>query len=535
MDHSTLRPWLTAVTKGHVDPVTTTQHVVDILAQFPTLRPKYDYYTLPQANQREPTLSTFGTLPVTFQGHVYQFPIAVYFPVRYPQVPPVAEVTPTADMVIVPGKCVDDRGFIHHPYLTQWEHQASGHPYSAAELLRALQPVFSQEPPVGMRRKPLQNPSASLSSPDLLQGSSATLGPAAPGSSAYPMPRPPFSASASHLSDSALPAQSAYSSSLPSQALSNMHPPPPPQAQPSTTSRPASTTLYPASYSQAPSVAATVAHSHHQYPSASQETPTSWTPADTAPPASQTAPPPAHSAPPPATSEAPAQSNYYTSPPQLNPPPSQPLPSLPAVTQAPPPAALPAGAASTDTLNLADLRQQLSLIDSDPVGPEQKLAGFQLAVYDKLSGALERFNKDMKHRTTHLLAINQHLNHGEEIVEKERRLLTAMKRKIENNVGVLESKHQELVAQQERIDQIQPRMAAEVFRGRQPAHEQLFQLVAEENALEDTIYYLGKALSLSRIDLPVYLRSVRSLAHDQFICRAHIQKVRRACGLPAAP
>ncbi|KAJ1970960.1 suppressor protein stp22 of temperature-sensitive alpha-factor receptor and arginine permease [Dimargaris xerosporica] len=220
----------------------------------------------------------------------------------------------------------------------------------------------------------------------------------------------------------------------------------------------------------------------------------------------------------------PPQSSLTTDTPTLqSQPPNLPLPPVPQP-----------GNESHDHIDLATLRTQLSLIDDDTASPAQKLVGFQVAVYDKLTERLDSFNKSMKHKTTHLLAINQHLNHGEELVEKEKRQLLSMQRKIENNIGVLESKHEELQRQESIIEKLPPPDPTTIFRGKQPAYEQLFDLVADDNAIEDTIYYLGKALSLGKIELTLYLKLVRSLAHDQFMCRTLIQKIRHQAQLPPA-
>ncbi|CAG8756783.1 18766_t:CDS:2, partial [Acaulospora morrowiae] len=46
----------------------------------------------------------------------------------------------------------------------------------------------------------------------------------------------------------------------------------------------------------------------------------------------------------------------------------------------------------------------------------------------------------------------------------------------------------------------------DVLCGTTIVYNQLFELVAEDNAIEDAIYYLGRALSTERIDLNTYLK-----------------------------
>lgn len=58
----------------------------------------------------------------------------------------------------------------------------------------------------------------------------------------------------------------------------------------------------------------------------------------------------------------------------------------------------------------------------------------------------------------------------------------------------------------------------------------LVNLVAEDNAIEDTIYHLHRALNTGRIDLERFIRTTRVLAEEQFMKRALIEKIET--GLP---
>lgn len=58
----------------------------------------------------------------------------------------------------------------------------------------------------------------------------------------------------------------------------------------------------------------------------------------------------------------------------------------------------------------------------------------------------------------------------------------------------------------------------------------LISLVAEDNAIEDTIYHLHRALNSGRIDLERFLKNARLLAEEQFMKRALINKIQD--GLP---
>ena len=57
--------------------------------------------------------------------------------------------------------------------------------------------------------------------------------------------------------------------------------------------------------------------------------------------------------------------------------------------------------------------------------------------------------------------------------------------------------------------------------------EQLIQLQAEHDAVDDTMYFLERALQRNHPSLPldVFLNKTRELAAKQFTCRAHIRKI----------
>ncbi|BFZ25038.1 hypothetical protein BsWGS_28077 [Bradybaena similaris] len=65
-----------------------------------------------------------------------------------------------------------------------------------------------------------------------------------------------------------------------------------------------------------------------------------------------------------------------------------------------------------------------------------------------------------------------------------------------------------------------------------PLHRQLVDAFAEEQAIEDAIYYLGEALRKNVIELESFLKRVRELSRKQFMLRATIQKCREKAGLP---
>ena len=61
-----------------------------------------------------------------------------------------------------------------------------------------------------------------------------------------------------------------------------------------------------------------------------------------------------------------------------------------------------------------------------------------------------------------------------------------------------------------------------------PPSRQMLELVAQNAAIEDALYHLDKALANNSVDLLVFLKKVRELAREQFMCAAHVNKIYRA-------
>lgn len=59
-----------------------------------------------------------------------------------------------------------------------------------------------------------------------------------------------------------------------------------------------------------------------------------------------------------------------------------------------------------------------------------------------------------------------------------------------------------------------------------PLYKQILDQTAEDNAIDDIIYNLGKALESGRIDIQAYVKHLRNLAERQFRCRTIIHKAR---------
>ena len=103
---------------------------------------------------------------------------------------------------------------------------------------------------------------------------------------------------------------------------------------------------------------------------------------------------------------------------------------------------------------------------------------------------------------------------------------------VDRNIELLRKKDEELSSALEKMEnQSENNDIDEVIIPTAPLYKQILNLYAEENAIEDTVFYLGEALRQGVIDLDVFLKHVRLLSHNQFQLRALKQKARKTAGL----
>ncbi|XP_028916161.1 tumor susceptibility gene 101 protein isoform X2 [Ornithorhynchus anatinus] len=103
---------------------------------------------------------------------------------------------------------------------------------------------------------------------------------------------------------------------------------------------------------------------------------------------------------------------------------------------------------------------------------------------------------------------------------------------VDKNIELLKKKDEELSSALEKMEnQSENNDIDEVIIPTAPLYKQILNLYAEENAIEDTIFYLGEALRRGVIDLDVFLKHVRLLSRKQFQLRALMQKARKTAGL----
>ncbi|KAK1148763.1 Suppressor protein stp22 of temperature-sensitive alpha-factor receptor and arginine permease [Aspergillus melleus] len=132
------------------DPNRTYYDVANVLAQYPSLFPRTEVYTY-ETGFSALLLQLSGTLPVTFRGTVYKFPVVLWVPNTYPREPPIVYVSPTKDMAVRVGQHVTLEGRVYHHYLAHWA--GAWERSSLVDLVSILREVFAKEPPVQYKQQ----------------------------------------------------------------------------------------------------------------------------------------------------------------------------------------------------------------------------------------------------------------------------------------------------------------------------------------------------------------------------------------------
>ncbi|EMD38524.1 hypothetical protein CERSUDRAFT_94052 [Gelatoporia subvermispora B] len=165
-----------------------------------------------------------------------------------------------------------------------------------------------------------------------------------------------------------------------------------------------------------------------------------------------------------------------------------------------------------------------------PRPPNPELLRLHAQVHAKLSGELAALAGAMARDAERLRAMQADLLAGEPALRDEMARLEAVRdvcRGVAARVGAVVEAGARNVAELRRKGDPE---VDELVCSTTIVYNQLIDLVAEDNAIEDTIYHLHRALNTGRVDLERFLRTTRVLAEEQFMKRALIEKI--LAGIP---
>ncbi|KZZ94383.1 Ubiquitin-conjugating enzyme/RWD-like protein [Moelleriella libera RCEF 2490] len=527
--------WLYSVlTSEYHDVNRTYNHVAQALTQCPTISPRTDVHSkktrTPLGVHFQPSTSRpnnayvafpngssalllhlTGTIPVNFRGSIYRFPISIWLPHAYPREPPLVYVTPAENMIVRPGQHVDPQGQVYHPYLVGWAQFWDKS--NIQDFLSVLADIFAKEPPVvskPVNRPPWQQ-ERSIQSPSPLSYPPPAPNTASQNSNTQSQAPPPPPKEHRELSSSHHPSQSTSLNA--SSSRYDSAPPLPPQAQ---------ATPLTDRHSQH---AVGQFQQHHQHQPGFLPSSTSHVPS----------PPVPHGL---STRDSSYSSQAVTSQhasqwlSQNQPPPGYAAHSQ--SKQAFERQQLPQSAAAPP--NILDEPLTLDIpadtaVAPPPIPPNPEKDNLLRQLAQTLYVTRQRTRQQNESSMAGLQAQRAAMQQAMAGLQSESSQLTQLSNVLTSNTNIL---HEAL------------RKADAVIEGsrRHPAPDidellvaptvvsnQLYNLVAEERALGDAIFMLGRAVERGRMSPAVFAKTTRSLAREWYLKKALVRKIGQGMGL----
>jgi ESCRT-I complex subunit TSG101 len=240
-------------------------------------------------------------------------------------------------------------------------------------------------------------------------------------------------------------------------------------------------------------------------------------------------------------------SGYQQTPPTMSVSPSQPppyplghhaqFPGQPPVSS-PSPRPLPpstqsvamaaAAVAASNSVSAEEERRQIE--ESERI----KRQSLETAVEDKIRRHVTAVLNEAEKEMVGLQKTQKGLQDGSRRINEMMEEMEKREREVDQSIAVMKDKNAQLESLLEYL-RAQPDDVNidDAVSATTPLYEQILQLYAEENAIEDTVYYLGEALRKGVIELETFLKYVRELSRKQFMARATIMKARSTAGLAA--
>ncbi|UNI15315.1 suppressor protein stp22 of temperature-sensitive alpha-factor receptor and arginine permease [Purpureocillium takamizusanense] len=507
--------WLYSVlTSEYHDVNRTYSDVARVLNRFSTLSPRTDVHTFPNGASAL-LLHISGTIPVIFRANTYRFPLSIWVPHAYPREPPLVYVTPTETMMVRPGQHVDPQGQVYHPYLVRWTDFWDKS--TIEDFLIVLSDVFAKEPPVISRQaqrpttgaRPTPTPPPVPPLPPEMAPPTPQTQPRPNSSDSHP-PRPPPKPHQEPLSPHSPSYRSppvAAANSSPVSSRYDSVPPLPPQAQ----------TAGPAGYRPQPPPPSLEQHTQQPQPRHVAG------PAMTSGPNPHSMPDNRTQVPPYAQQNPPAylpQGHWQAAPAAWN---------GTAVPQQPPQAAPPLPNILDEPLTLEVPPKSAVAAPPIPPNPEKDALLRQLA--QTLASIRQRSRQQNDSSLAGLRAQRMAMQGAVPALQSEMSQLTQLSNVLTSNTNIL---HEALRKADGVIESSKNHPAPdidELLVAPTVVSNQLYTLVAEERALGDAIFMLGRAVERGRVSPVVFAKMTRSLAREWYLKKALVRKIGQGMGM----
>ncbi|KAI1336490.1 UEV domain-containing protein [Xylariaceae sp. FL0016] len=541
--------WLYSVlTSEYHDVNRTYNDVAQALSHYPSLSPRTDVHTFDNGVSAL-LLHLAGTIPVIFRGTTYRFPISLWIPHAYPREAPIAYVTPTESMMVRPGQHVDPQGRIYHPYLVRWAEFWDKS--SLLDFLAILRDIFAKEPPVIARQQtqpaqaaphptpppvpplppdmsrqtpqPAQSPHVSdqRPPPPPPKGSDLPQVVSGPSSASQGPPLPPLPHEIRRQSSQLSSHTQTIQSPQPNRMSRYDAAPPLPPQQPQTQIQPQSQPPAPQTYQQQPPVNVQYHPQHHQHIYSQNGPPAGYAP-QAAHRASGISPEASYNnavpGPPYANASQAGPSSGWQQAPQHQQPPAQPNAKPP-----PPPDIM------DEPLTLS--HPSPSNLPAPPIPPNPEKDALLQQLASTLYSHRQRTRQQNESSLAGLNAQRTAMLNALQNLQSDAAALNPLSAMLSSNTAILQSSLQEADGVVANARHQKPPAIDDLLVAPTVVGNQLYDVVAEERALGDAIFVLGRAVERGRISPAVFAKTTRGLAREWYLKKALVKKIGQGMGL----
>ncbi|KAL9984660.1 hypothetical protein ACROYT_G006981 [Oculina patagonica] len=193
----------------------------------------------------------------------------------------------------------------------------------------------------------------------------------------------------------------------------------------------------------------------------------------------------------------------------------------------PGPASIPSSTRPTNSVT-----KETVLATSNSLNEDDIKASLRYAVEDKIKRSTRALFEQAQIELDELNRTQQELKQGSEKLQDILQKLEREQADVDNDIKLLTQKNEEISDVVTKLEANSDKLEIdEAVVTTAPLYNQILILFAEENAVEDTIYYLSESLRKEAIDLEVFLKNIRTLSRKQFMLRALLYKARKTAGL----
>ncbi|KAJ3234132.1 hypothetical protein HDU78_006025 [Chytriomyces hyalinus] len=157
---------------------------------------------------------------------------------------------------------------------------------------------------------------------------------------------------------------------------------------------------------------------------------------------------------------------------------------------------------------------------------ERRIQELRTAVASKVSHAARDLEANLLRDFDRMRSgVGIAVQEGETRVQNVIMRLNQEEAKVKRNSEILAAKVVEMESMMDKIAKEPEVDVDSVLTSGTSVHNQLLDVIAEEHALDDTLYYLAKALNAEAIELSAFMKHTRIVARELFMKRALLKKI----------